>query len=86
MSSCQDVTTPVQDELDLEPTELELATDVVLTLLRSRQPSAWELVDAVETKVDITARWLVPIVLKELACDDRLVSAPIAWECSSPRI
>jgi len=65
----------VQDELDLEPTELELATDVVLTLLRSRQPSAWELVDAVETKVDITARWLVPIVLKELACDDRLVSA-----------
>jgi hypothetical protein len=70
---------PVQDELDLEPTELELATNVVLTLLRSRQPSAWELVDAVETKVDLKARWLVPIALKELACDDRLVSAQRAY-------
>jgi hypothetical protein len=66
---------PVQEELGRQPTELQLVTNVVLALLRSRQPSAWELVDAVETKVHIKTRWLLPFALKDLACDDRLVNA-----------
>jgi hypothetical protein len=73
-------TTPVQNELGLEPTELERVTDVVLMLLRpSRQPSAWELVEAVETKVDIRARWLLPIALKNLGSDSSLVQAQRAY-------
>src|ERR1700722_4675998 len=67
---------PVQNELGLEPTELERVTNVVLALLRpSRQPSAWELVAAVETNADIRARWLLPTALKNLASDNSLVQA-----------
>jgi hypothetical protein len=39
-----------------EATELELVTAVVLALLRAQQPSAWELVEAVEINVDLKAR------------------------------
>jgi hypothetical protein len=42
-------------------------------------PSAWALVEAVETKVQIKARWLLPVALKDLASDHRLTNAQRAY-------
>jgi hypothetical protein len=66
----------VQDELSLHDNEVERVKDVVLALLRAtRQPSAWELVEAVETEVALKARWLVPYALDEIHRDDSIVNA-----------
>lgn len=62
---------PAQQELPLQSSHAELVKATVLALLGAgRQPSAWELVAEVESKVGLMARWDLLAVLEQLAQDE----------------
>jgi hypothetical protein len=69
-----------QDELMLISNQFELVKQVVLALLASgQQPSAWELLSEVETKLGIKARWELTAVLEDLAEDKDLTRSQRAY-------
>ena len=77
------------DQADLFPLEqsklFEQATSVVLELLKSGQPSAWDLLQTIEEKVGWKARCLVKDVLQALLRSTPALRsvAAINW-CRSP--
>jgi hypothetical protein len=76
---------PVPIAQHTPPNPAGLVKDVVLALLAAgRQPSAWELLGEVETKVGLKARWDLLAVLEDLAEDKDIVGA---WReyCGSMR-
>jgi len=76
---------PKQEQLPLEPSQGEAVRGVVLALLGAgRQPSAWELVSEVETKVGLKARWDLLAVLEGLAEDKDIVGSWRSY-CGSVR-
>lgn len=80
--------TPATDQkgqLLLPPAQGDEVRAVVLALLGAgRQPSAWELLREVETKVGLKARWDLLAVLEQLADDKSLVGSWRSY-CSSVR-
>lgn len=53
----------------------EPVKQAVLALIVGRQPSAWELLREVETRLGLKARWELPAVLEALAQDKELTTA-----------
>lgn len=76
---------PPTNELPLQPAQTEAVKAVVLELLSAgRQPSAWELVKAVEGKLGLKTRWELLAVLEQLAQDKELLGTLRAY-CHSMR-
>src|SRR5437870_5352003 len=74
-----------QGQLPLLPGQGEAVKAAVLAFLGAgRQPSAWELLKEVETKVGLKARWDLLAVLELLAGDKSLIGAWRSY-CSSVR-
>ncbi|MBK7210552.1 MAG: hypothetical protein IPH99_09400 [Xanthomonadales bacterium] len=62
------LTPPTQQELLLQSDLAAQVESAVLALLADgRQPSAWELLHEVETKVDLTSRWDLVVVMGLIA-------------------
>jgi len=65
-----------QNELPLQPSQAGPVKTVVLALLGAgRQPSAWELVKAVEEELGLKARWELLAVLEQLAQEKELLGS-----------
>jgi hypothetical protein len=76
---------PLTNELPLQSAQTEAVKAVVLALLSAgRQPSAWELVKAVEQKLGLKTRWELLAVLEQLAQDKELLGTLRAY-CHSMR-
>jgi hypothetical protein len=76
---------PTQIDLPVQPSQAGPVRAVVLALLGGgRQPSAWELLGEVESKVGLKARWDLLEVLNQLAQDKELIGAWRSY-CSSMR-
>lgn len=67
---------PQPNELPLQPSQAGPVKTVVLALLGAgRQPSAWELVKAVEEELGLKARWELLAVLEQLAHEKELLGS-----------
>jgi hypothetical protein len=76
---------PAESELPLGSTLFEPVKQAVLALLAGgRQPSAWELLSEVETKVGLKGRWELPAVLEDLA-EDKSLTLALRSYCGSVR-
>ena len=77
---------PEQHELPLQPILFEPVKQALLALLAGgRQPSAWELLSEVETKVGLKARWELLAVLEALSQDTKDLTQSQRDFCGSLR-